>query len=115
MDFVAKYWIEAAFAAVVALLSGVIKKMSDRIKEERASSKAVQGGMMVMLKDRLTQSYHYHICNDFISPGELGTWVEMYKWYKELGGNGGMEALRRDIEDLPIRNLTREVARMGRG
>ena len=35
LDFVVKYWLEVAFGLVVAILTGLYRKLSKQVKEEQ--------------------------------------------------------------------------------
>ena len=95
---------------VLSVTSGVlltlVKNLLDENKklklEREEKEKAVQDGMMLLLKIQLIE---YH--DKYMKSGDIPSYVydnfdEMYKVYATLGGNGMVEHMKESIDKLRI-------------
>lgn len=88
-------WLFTAFAAAFTWITTRVRKWSN-------VNKALRGGQRALLRDRIIQMYnHYVVTKGYCPIYARESVAEMYKEYKALGGNGVIEDLMRDIEDLP--------------
>ena len=89
-----KYWIEFAFGIISA---GLIAGFRHLLKKQ----KAIENGVKALLRDRIIQS-----CNNYREKGYCPIYARdsinnLFKEYKELGGNGTIEALVNETRELP--------------
>ena len=95
---------------VLSVTSGVlltlVKNLLDENKklklEREEKEKAVQDGMMILLKIQLIE---YH--DKYMRSGDIPSYVydnfdEMYKVYATLGGNGMVKHMKESIDKLRI-------------
>jgi hypothetical protein len=95
---------------VLSVTSGVlltlVKNLLDENKklklEREEKEKAVQDGMMLLLKIQLIE---YH--DKYMKSGDIPSYVydnfdEMYKVYATLGGNGMVKPMKESIDKLRI-------------
>ena len=95
---------------VLSVTSGVlltlVKNLLDENKklklEKEEKEKAVQDGMMILLKIQLIE---YH--DKYMRSGDIPSYVyenfdEMYKAYDKLGGNGMVKHMKESIDKLRV-------------
>lgn len=102
------YVISIIMSVTSGVLLAVVKNLIDdnkKLKQERHNKeKAVQDGMMLLLKIQLIE---YH--DKYMTANEIPTYVydnfdEMYKVYEMLGGNGMVKHMKESIDKLRITN-----------
>ena len=107
MNWILEYWLQAAFAGILAVLAFMMKRLDSKIKQERAENAAIKTAMIAMLHDRLFQSCRYYIKLGFIPLDESETVLDnlklLYDTYSALGGNGTGTELYNRAKSLPIR------------
>lgn len=104
LEFIQKYWLEAAFTGVIGIFSFIIKHLYSRLKKEVEEQAFIKKGVLSILYDRLYQACQYHISRNFISIRELDNLKHLYKSYADLGGNGTAEELYKRCLKLKIKN-----------
>lgn len=100
---------------VVALVIGVLgyllqssikeNRRLRREKEARESARtaAIENGMVCLLRKHLMDEHEKWTAKGCISPKALESGLLMYKAYKSLGGNGMIDHMEEEIQELPIR------------
>lgn len=92
----------------VAILAYVIQSLikenrrlrdADRIKEE-----ALAEGVTCLLRVKLIEYHSKCTQADRVSSHGYENWFEMYHAYKGLGGNGMVEHMKEEMEELHIKN-----------
>lgn len=58
---------------------------------------------MSLLQDRLNQAHKYFMRQPYIFLHDKRTVCELYDNYKNLGGNGVMDRMMVDIDEIPVR------------
>lgn len=92
----------------VAILAYMIQSL---IKENRKlhdanhiKGKALARGVTCLLRIKLIEYHNEYVQKDRISSHGYENWFEMYHAYKGLGGNGMVEHMKEDMEELRIKN-----------
>lgn len=98
VEWVAKYWLEMAFAGLLGYVVKVWK-----------SQKAIKYGMQALLRDRLIQAYNHHIDKGYCYIYERDAINNMYTQYHNLGANGVIDDLMEEFCDLPTRRKVLKV------
>ena len=89
------------YTIALPILLGYIVWLLKRQKVDRdANSK----GTMLLLKVQLIEYHEKWIRRGYITKHGLENFTEMYKAYRQLGGNGMVTHLREEIEELKIRD-----------
>lgn len=113
MEWIAKWWLEALFGIMLAGLTAGYKLLNTKIKEaKRAEAEAmekqkqenalIKEAMQALLRDRIIQGYNHYVHEKKHCPiYALQSIRSMYNAYHALGGNGAVDKLMEDIEDLP--------------
>ena len=103
-EWIIKYWVEWVFGVVVAILGVLIRKINTRVKETSAKNDAIELGIQALLRAQLVDDY-----NHYMSKGEFPIYAResfenVYKQYRNLGGNGVMVELHKKLIELPTPN-----------
>ena len=62
MDFIAKYWLEVVFGAILAGFGAAFRGLSRRVSRRIEEQEAIKLGMQALLRDRIIAAYHH--CTD---------------------------------------------------
>lgn len=95
--FIMEYWVEFAFTAIIAILSGVVRYMY-------TSFRAMKLGMQAILRNDIIDVYNKCVSREpraYIKLYEISNVEAMYTQYHSLGGNGTITALYEDLLALP--------------
>ena len=97
LEWIARYWLEALFGVVVALLSFLYRRFAKRIK--RLSS--VELGVQALLRDRIVLTYNHYNDKGYWPIYARENFDALYQQYRALGGNGAVESLCGILKELP--------------
>ena len=102
LEWLAKYWLEVLFGGVLTGIGIVQKRLSKRMKDEKARNEAIENGVRDML--RLTILDNHERCKQagVISVALKDAVVSAYQSYHALGGNGTITQVHQEIMAMPI-------------
>lgn len=97
-----------AVAILVFLLQSKIKenRLLKKEKEELKNQKdeAFRTGLLALLRVSLISAHEKYTDRGSISTHGYENWELMYKAYKGLGGNGMIDGMNEEIEELQIKS-----------
>ena len=96
-DFIAKYWVQEAMAAITAAVAFCLKKVYAWKNEQDL----VKQGVLAILHDRLYQACRHHLQCGYCTLADRDNLEYMFRPYKALGGNGTGEELYNRCLALP--------------
>ena len=70
----------------------------------RARNKALEKGLVCILRKHLMDEHETWITKGYITSKALESGLAMYQAYKTLGGNGMIDHMEEEIQELPIRD-----------
>ena len=79
-----------------------LKRKKDEAEEARTS--ALKEGVVCILRKHLMDEHDIWTTKGYITPKALESGLLMYKAYKTLGGNGMIDHMEEEIQELPIRD-----------
>ena len=95
-------------AMLVFLLQSYIRENRSLKKDkEDARSRhdtAMKNGMVCVLRKHLMDEHETWMAKGYITSHALENGLAMYRAYKDLGGNGMIDHMEDEIQDLPIRD-----------
>ena len=106
---------EYVFSAIASLAVGILGfvlqsviKENRELKQKREDEytkewAAIKDGLQCMLRDTLIRNHKKYAEQGYITTHGLQNWILMYKAYHELGGNGMIDHMKEEIEELQIR------------
>lgn len=101
-DFFIKYWLQTLFGIILSILSAGMKKMAIDIKREMMDQRSIKLGIQAILRDRLIQSYNYHVNLGHCEIHDRDNITNMYNQYHTLGANGVIDGLIKELLNLPV-------------
>lgn len=108
MVYILTFLTSVASAMLVFILQSVIKENrklnqeKDVLHEKRET--ALENGVVCLLRVKLIEYHGKYIELGYISSHGLQNWLKMYEAYKSLGGNGMIDHMKVEIEELHIEN-----------
>ena len=100
-DWIAKYWIEWVFGIVVAALGWLIKRINNRVKESAEKNTAIELGIQALLRAQMIADYNHYYEKGTAPIYARENFENVYKQYKNLGGNGVMTDIHSKFMALP--------------
>jgi len=105
-----EYIISAIVTFTVGMLSWALqtvikenhKLKADAEKKRDEEQTAIKDAILCLLRDRLIERHRKYTQLGHISIHGLQNWQLMYKAYRALGGNGMVEHMNEEIEELQI-------------
>ena len=100
--------ITAVFGFISTMLVYLLQqsyKENKRLKEEQKKrSTALEEGVVCILRKHLMDEHELWTAKGYITPKALESGLLMYKAYKSLGGNGMIDHMEEEIQELPIKD-----------
>ena len=105
------YLITGAVSLIVGLLIFMVQQLyrdNKRLREDRKQSNlvkqnAIQEALCCLLRVKLIEYHDKYMELEEIPSYAYQNWVMMYGAYKDLGGNGMITKMDKEIKSLPIR------------
>lgn len=108
MGYIYSGIVSLAVAMLSFALKSVVKENTrlKREKEREASERerALEDGVVCLLRKELIQDYEKWTDKGYITSTALANGLLMYDAYKALGGNGMVDHMKEEIEELHIEN-----------
>ena len=104
------------YSIVASIVSGVLVfllqntiKENKKLRREREEAQhrydtAMRNGMVCVLRKHLMDDHEYWMAKGYITSHALENGLAMYRAYKDLGGNGMIDHMEEEIQELPIRD-----------
>lgn len=106
MSYILTGTVSLAVAILAFLLQSVIKenRQLKKEKEEKLNEKqtALENGVVCLLRVKLIEYHGKYMKLGYITSYALQNWLLMYNAYKSLGGNGMIDHMKVEIEELHI-------------
>ena len=100
--------ITAVFGFISTMLAYLLQqshKENKRLKEEQHKrERALYDGLVCILRKHLMDEHELWTGKGYITPKALESGLLMYKAYKSLGGNGMIDHMEEEIQELPIKD-----------
>lgn len=104
--------ITAFFGFVSTMLAYLLQqshKENKRLKQEQQKrASALEDGVVCILRKHLMEEHELWMKKGYIPPKSLESGLLMYKAYKSLGGNGMIDHMEEEIQQLPIKEINTE-------
>lgn len=93
-------WVQIIIAFIGGgALTAIIEIIRNTVDKKSAKNVALQ----FLLLQYIREEAQRHIAEEKISSEDLRMWLEMYKTYKRLGGNGYADELKNKITRLALK------------
>ena len=77
-------------------------------KQQDAENKAIRQGLQSLLRYRIINTYNESVAKGYIPIHDYEAINACYAAYEELGDNGVIDDLMREIRDLPHKKINKE-------
>jgi hypothetical protein len=81
-----------------------VKLKREKDETQRRYNTAMRNGMVCVLRKHLMDDHDYWTEKGYITSHALENGLAMYRAYKDLGGNGMIDHMEDEIQELPIRD-----------
>lgn len=86
-----------------ALKAQMEAEKKEKAQEAKDKEKAYKNAILCLLRTELIKIYDKCIDRDYITASEYENGMSMYHAYKDLGGNGLIEHMKDEIEELNLK------------
>lgn len=100
-EFILKYWVQVGMGLLVAFIGWCTKNTRKIVQREFINYSALASGVQALLRDRLIQSYNYHIQKGYCAVHDKDNVKNIYDKYHLLGANGVVDGLMDMFMNLP--------------
>ena len=108
MDYIIPIATSVVSAMLVFFLQYFIRENARLKREKETAHKqretALEDGVVCLLRVKLIEYHAKYMELGYISSHAYENWMLMYKAYKALGGNGMIDHMKAEIEELHIAN-----------
>ena len=101
-EFIAKYWLEVVFGAIVAGLTAGVTRINKKLKEEKVRNTAIENGVRDILRMQILDTYERCKAAGHITVSRKDAIDSAYQSYHALGGNGTITHVHTEMMDMPI-------------
>ena len=100
-EFIAKYWLEAVFGAIVAGLSAAYAHLAKKFKAEKRKNEAIENGLRGILRIQILDTYdRCKADGSKISISRKDAVVSIYQSYIALGDGESDDTIKALYEEL---------------
>ena len=92
--------INALAGAIITYLVTVLRQKKQQIEEQRKENEALKAGVQALLRDRIIQAYNHYQDKGWIPIYAMQSIESCYRSYEELGENGVIDNLMRQLREL---------------
>ena len=85
------------------ILGTVVGFISSKINRNRKKDKAIENGLLALLRNELVRRYREYEIKKELSILDKENIEDMYKEYENLGGNGTVKHLVEELLNLPTK------------
>lgn len=99
--------IESTIQTIINIIAGaVISYMFALYRAKKRENDALRAGVQALLRDRIIQAYNHYVCEKGWIPIYAKESIDAcYRSYEALGGNGVIDSLMEQLNELPNYNL----------
>ena len=102
LDWIAHYWLAAAFGTAAGALSWAVKHLRGRQKALAERQRAVEAGVQALLHDRIYGEYAACLKKGCADVNDIRNLEYLYRPYHALGGNGTGTELFERVKKMPV-------------
>lgn len=88
---------------IPTVLGGVIGFISTKLKKNRKKEQAIEEGVQALLRNELVRRYREYEIKGELSILDKENIEAMFKQYENLGGNGTVKHLMKELLQLPTK------------
>ena len=105
---IASIIVTAVFGLISTMLAFMLQQSYKENKtlkdDQKKRAKALEEGVVCILRKHLMDEHELWMKKGYITPKALESGILMYRAYKALGGNGMIDHMEEEIQELPIKD-----------
>lgn len=101
LEWLAKYWFEAACAAVLTCITAYVKHIVKDYRQEHAEQAVLKEAVLAELRIQIMNIYTEYTEKEYIPLWVLEVVEPAYQAYTDLGGNGLVPGFYKTLKRLP--------------
>ena len=105
MDWITEYWVEWLFGILGAVLIGLFKHLSKRLKQENIEQEAIKAGLQALLRAQMVNDYNHYSEKGFAPIYARDNFQNCWLQYEKLGENGVMADIHDKFLKLPTERM----------
>lgn len=102
------YTSQIVAAVITAIVTAIVTAAIAAIRSTAKHQTALDAGMQAMLRAEIIRSYYHYSERGWITLHGLEAAEQAYQAYHDLGGNGTVTKLMKDMRDLPVQEHAQE-------
>ena len=100
-EWITQYWIEWIFGVVAAVLVGLWRQLSQRIKAEKDEQEAIKFGLQALLRAQMVNDYNHYSEKGAAPIYAKENFENCWRQYHKLGANGVIDNIHKCFMELP--------------
>lgn len=104
-----EYWLHFLLASLSTFLTYMVLNLKKKFKQFQDREKATENGVQALLRNEIIKTYNHYSEIGYMPIHERDNINHLYTQYKNLGGNGTIQALMEELEDLPVHDISVRV------
>lgn len=88
---------------VTLVLGGIIGFLSTKVKNHNKKDKAIEEGLVALLRNELVRRYREYETKGEMAILDKENIEDMFKQYENLGGNGTVKKMYKELLNLPTK------------
>lgn len=104
-----EYWLHFLLAALSTSLTYMVLNLKKKFIRFQERERATENGVQALLRNEIIKTYNHFINQEFMPVHEYDNISYLYSQYKNLGGNGTIQKLMEEIEEMPVHETSKRV------
>jgi len=80
-----------------------VSTLKKKVDNWQVKEKATECGVQALLRNEIIKTYNHYMEKEYLPIYERDNLNHLYMQYKNLGGNGTIDRLMEELDDLPVK------------
>lgn len=103
LEFMIKHWIELVSGCIVGFGSFAFKQLHAEMQKNQRETELTKQGILSLLRNGIIDCYCRYQEKEYIPIYAMENVTKMYEAYHDLGGNGTITKIYKELEELPTK------------
>lgn len=109
-EWITRFWLEWIFGICIAILTGLWRSVSVKLKKARADNDAIKAGVQALLRAQMISDYNHYLEKGYAPIYAKQNFENCWVQYENLGENGVIQDIHQRFMQLPTVPPVRETA-----
>lgn len=101
--FIIEHWLNFMLTGLTTYLTARVVRLAKKFKEQQDRERATEQGVKALLRNEIIKTYNHYMDKGYMPIHERDNLSNLFKQYKNLGGNGTIPPLIDELMELPVR------------